>query len=797
MKIYDLSKIPESILGEVGGKAKGLYMLNKYSFNVPKGFIIIDANEEDDFEKAYEHYAEAGMRNVAVRSSATIEDGENFSNAGQYETFLNIEGKDPFISAVKDCMSSLGNFRSQIYSKTFLKAGENSNKMTVVVQEMVDAKCAGVLFTKDPMNKDAVLIECVKGLGESLVSGEQSSEQYRVSHGEILEHSNKLLNQAEIMFLHNAAVSAETLFGMPMDIEWAMGNDNKIYFLQARPITVVEDDGVCIEEFNFKEDVTDKIITTCNVGEMLSTSVTPLSLSTSVYCLDHGMRTMMVKTHSIKKLDDLPPYSCITPFYNRMFFNQSTNYMMAYKIAGTAKETSDIVICGRVLEDYPDKFANYSSNFVRAWNLIVHFLPYVLSNKKAVNGINKVVEECRFNYEDTLQGLYQQTKDNFHYMEEAFFYHYCSSFFSGSASTFAINALSAVIDDPNKVQSLLSGALTNIPGIESAKIVDMMKELANYIVEDNPKAKEFTKEELADYLLNSTGKVKESFDNFMNANGHRGINESELRLDCWQDNIVSFAETLKSSIYSVGKEDTIALKDWTEYVEEILLYVDEKKKKKVRANIDKARLGAWTREYTKSRSILVVSMFRKAYRNIAKRMVDVGMLPDADLIYFLTKEEIGDLINGDRNLVKKAMKRRRLYPLQCSLKFEEVYSGAPVPIKESSQDLDKSDFQGIPASPGVVTGKAKIIKTVEDANNLKEGEIMVVSITDVGWTPYYALANGLITEIGSCLSHGVVVAREYGLPTIVNVRDIMRSIKDGDVITMDGSKGTISIEKIS
>jgi len=173
-------------------------------------------------------------------------------------------------------------------------------------------------------------------------------------------------------------------------------------------------------------------------------------------------------------------------------------------------------------------------------------------------------------------------------------------------------------------------------------------------------------------------------------------------------------------------------------------------------------------------------------------MVEKGILPDKDLIFFVTKEEIGELIKGDKTLVKKAMKRRRLYPIQCSLRFEEVYCGKPVPIKDDVT-LDKSDFQGTPASPGIVTGKARVIRTVEDANKLQEGEIMVVSLTDVGWTPYYCLASGLITEIGSCLSHGVVVAREYGLPTIVSVKDIMHSIKDGDVITMDGTKGTVTL----
>lgn len=798
MKIYDLSNLPESILGEVGGKAKGLFLLSSYSFNVPKGFIICDIKSDEDVLEAFEYYNNCNLGKVAVRSSATIEDGENFSNAGQYETFLNVEGKEAFVKAVNDCVSSLDNFRSQVYSKTFLNAGDEhqTNKMTVVVQQMVDAKCAGVLFTQDPMNKEAVLIECVSGLGESLVSGEKSSEQYRVSHGEIEKHSNTLLAQPEVMFLFNAAVSAEKLFGMPMDIEWAMGQDGKIYFLQARPITVIEDDGVTIDEFNFPHDVTDKVITSCNVREMLSTAVTPLSMSTSVYCWDYGMRKMMAKTHAIKTPESLPDFSCITPFYNNMFFNQSTNYINAYRIAGTAKETSDIVICGRVLEDFPDKFADYSCNLVRAFNLL-RFLPYVLSAKKAKEGIDKIVAELKFNFNDDIQGLYKQALDNFHYMKEASFHHYCSSYFSGAASMLTVKALNKVIDDQYKVNSLLSGALTNIPGIESAKVVDMMLDLAKKIIKDNKDAKNLTKEQIADYLDTATGEVKESYDAFMKANGHRGINESELRLNCWKDDRLGFAEALKGVISSADKDSGIKNKEWTEYRDELLSLIKPAKRKNISQQIDRARSGAWHREYTKSRVVKVIAEYKKLFRILADKLVEKGIIPDADLIFFVTKEEIGELIKGNRNLVKKAMKRRRLYPLQCAMKFDEVYSGAPVPIEESTEMLDKSDFQGIPASPGIVKGKAKIIKSVDDANNLKEGEIMVVSITDVGWTPYYCLASGLITEIGSCLSHGVVVAREYGLPTIVNVRDIMRSIKDGDIITMDGSKGTISIEKIS
>lgn len=794
MKIYDLANIPEELLGSVGGKAKGLCQLKGFGFNVPNGFILVDAEREQDFEDAYSYYQEKGLGKVAVRSSATIEDGANFSNAGQYETFLNVSGKDEFIKAVKDCISSLGNFRSQVYSKTFL-SDENANvenKMTVVVQEMVDAKCAGVMFTRDPMSPSTVLIECVNGLGESLVSGTQTAEQYRVAkkyrstEGRILENDCTILTDEQVLSLHASAIKAEEDFKMPMDIEWAMDKNGVIYFVQARPITTVS-----INEFDYAYDVKDQTITTCNVREMLSCAVTPLTMSTSGFGLDYGMRKMMAKNHTLKDVDDIPPFSCITPFYNNMFFNQTTNYMVSYRIAGTSKESSDVVICGRVLDEFPDKFSNPSPQIVRAARLFF-FLPYVMSGKKAVNGMKEVVDKLHFNYDDTIEGLYKQQEENFDLLKEAWFCHYCSSYFSGAASMMATRALTKILGDYNKTSFLLSGALTNIEGIESAKIVDMMKELGKCIVKNNPDAVNYDKEQLADYIANATGEVKDCYDNFMKINGHRGINESEMRVKCWGDDLVGFCEALKGSLISVDKEDVVKTKDWTDYVDEIMSLVKRSKRKGIKSQILKAREGAWTREHTKSCCIKVTNGFRKLYNTMAIKMVEQGIIPDTDLIFFFTKEEIGRLIAGEKALVKKAEARRKLYPTQCSLRFEEVTSGMPTPIDDNTT-LDKSDFQGTPASPGIVTGKARVIRSVEDANKLQKGEIMVVCLTDVGWTPYYCLAAGLITEIGSCLSHGVVVAREYGLPTIVSVKDIMRSIKDGDVITMDGTKGTVTL----
>ena len=176
----------------------------------------------------------------------------------------------------------------------------------------------------------------------------------------------------------------------------------------------------------------------------------------------------------------------------------------------------------------------------------------------------------------------------------------------------------------------------------------------------------------------------------------------------------------------------------------------------------------------------------------AELVEKAGLLPETDLIYFLTHEEIGTLIGGEASLVAKAVLRRKAYDIQKDLCFDDIYIGKPTP---DSFDAAQSDgvLKGLPVSNGRCEGIVHIVNSADDANRLQKGEIMVAKFTDIGWTPYYSIVNGLITEIGSSLSHGAVVAREYGLPSVVNVKGATSILKNGDRITVDASKGTIVI----
>jgi len=780
-RIYNLQDIPEDLLPQVGGKAKGLYKLQQFGFNVPEAFIITDIDETEDFSSAREIFESSGMGSVSVRSSATVEDGEDYSAAGQFSTVLNVSGSAALIKACKECMKSLHNSTVEKYARNFL-SNSDTCRMNIVVQKMINAKCAGVIFSRAPMRPGFSLVEAVPGLGENLVSGKMSAQQFRVREGLVEKMpDNPVLTREQALELGEAGRKAEKLFGMPMDLEWAIDGDDVIHWLQARPITICE--SVTINELDCPLESGNCVYTTGNIGEMMPGAVTPLCLSTNMYALDWGVRQTYIEIGCTD--DKVPPYSYIAPFYNHMFFNMTNMYAIAHSIFGTTKETMDVSICGQVLQGFPDSDIPDKNAGTKLKNTIP-FLKIVMNGKPAISGMDGVVDNLHFDLTLGVRDLYRQIIDNFDYLKKAQYYHYLASYYSGGQTSM----LSRIVNED------ISGCLTQIEDFESANILRMMHALANLIITDNPDATGYSAAELQEYIdLRADRKVKESYRDFMERHGHRGIREPEIMSLPWRDNPESFFACLKSVISSHVSQTEAEERPWTEYADEILSHYSGIKRKFISSLIGKARKGVCFREYTKSKMILVLDRFKQAYRRLASLMVQEGLLPDEQCIYFLLQDEIGQLIEGDNSLLKKALARRRNFPQLQDLKFPYCQIGVPQPISADKTSPDATVFNGTPVSRGKATGKARIVRNERDASKLKSGEIMVATHTDIGWSPYYSIIAGLITEIGSALSHGVVVAREYALPTVVNVADAMDIIKNGDTVTIDGNTGTIIIDR--
>jgi len=792
MKIFKLGQIENEYLDKVGGKARGLDGLIRAGFSVPAGFVLADIDLEKDLDTATEYYLESNLGIVAVRSSASAEDGQDFSYAGQFATLLNVNGEKEFKKAVRQCIESLYAVTAKSYGEKF--GGNKSCTMSVVVQQMIDADCAGVCFTTDPNNTGNILIEAVDGAGEALVSGTAAAMQYSILKSEIdsLTNVNPPLTVELVKKICREAIRFQEISKTPLDLEWCV-KDDKIYWLQARPITVSE---VCdIDEFNLTEDLTGYAITRYNISEMLPGAVTPLSLYTTVYAIDWGIRKMLKVAGANKKMKECPAFSCVFSANGHLFMNLSTIYRITRTTYLANVSSVDLSICDRVLGEnekgiVPGKNAWFLPRLINSFK----YINFIMSAKKAKKLITKISGNFTIGDGDqTIQSLYNAITDAQNISNKAAYLHYITSGQSGAMSSATTGVLNKKFNNREKSRAVLAQMLERIDGIESVDILASLCRIAKAILQDDPKAKEFTVEQLKEYLQIADNNVKQLHTEFMNRHGHRAIREAELRSPSWANDEKAFLQYLKTVITG-GMTEPVK-----QSPPDLKQIAKDNGFKGLKAGMlvyyaKQAREGVKNREYSKAKLIKIFDAFKKAYSKLAKMLVEIGRLPDEDAIYFLTHDEIGLLVNSENaGLIKKALQRRRLLKTQSQLQFAEVYTKMPQPI--AAKKIEAGEIlRGTPVSRGVATGPARVVKSTEDALKLQQGEIMVAEFTDIGWSPFYCLIEGLVTEVGSALSHGGVVAREYALPLVANVANATSIIKTGDIITIDGEAGIVRLE---
>ena len=200
------------------------------------------------------------------------------------------------------------------------------------------------------------------------------------------------------------------------------------------------------------------------------------------------------------------------------------------------------------------------------------------------------------------------------------------------------------------------------------------------------------------------------------------------------------------------------------------------------------------REQTKSQLALLSNSFKRAFRHLGELLAAEGKLPDADLVNFFTFVELPDFVQSPTAArVDTARQRREALAYQERLSFPDISVGLPRPLEPQVIEVGDGILQGRPACRGVVEGRARVAHTLDQAAALQPGEILVTPITDIGWTPYFSLIGGLVTDLGSAVSHGAVIAREYGLPCVVNARQATGFLKTGDTIRLDGNNGTVTL----
>ena len=793
LKLHEIDSHP------VGGKAKGLQILKELGYKVPDAVVLLHPEPEelrDDVIK--QHLAALGPGPKAVRSSAVSEDGVAASFAGQFESFLNLKSFDEIKSAIIKCVDAASAGRVKSYAGNLLS--EADLRISVVLQNMVDAKVAGVVFSVNPVNnrRDKLLIDAIQGHGEDLVSGKKDACHYELfrSGSNIEKEAGKnghLLTASLLTQILQGAKKAEDFFKTPVDMEWAVDQHGTLQWLQVRPVTALSD--VHFNELDTVKGGSSEIWTLGNIGEMMPGVATPLTYSVCAEAIDYGMVLLAERAGAFRMKDRKGP-RYIQMFYNRLFINMS--HMMDYpkRIWLNTPDDVQYALSGKV---FPGLTAEPEVALpVRVFN----FAKQIFSTTRAAKYLEKLRKlEAGFHIDTSMEPaiLHKKLEEGRQLLGIGFGHHLMTSAQSGTMYSAFMRILTGDKRRPEASDHhFATMLLLDIPEIESADAVKTLERFAMMIWSHKEFSRQFISctatEALCLLQKTAPEEISEMFRQFLERHGHRCVRESELREKTWGDQPVKLIQILQTRVkagevkhkpHNAKAEISAAMRKLRPVTGLILKLM-----------IPTARKAVARREITKALSIKMVDTVRKGYQSLSIKLTAVGLLDDPDQVYFLTHEEIGRLISDqDKTWKIKASRRRELLPEADQLIFEEVSFGIPEPLEEEQVfELKEGQLTGIPVSSGITEAYVRIVQSLDDAEELREGEIMVASFTDIGWTPYFSIISGLITEIGSPLSHGAVVAREYGIPAVVGAKGAKQFLKTVDRVRLDGEKGLI--EKI-
>ncbi|XP_060693958.1 putative phosphoenolpyruvate synthase isoform X1 [Hemiscyllium ocellatum] len=771
---------------------------------------------------------------LATRSSAIGEDTEGTSAAGQLSTELGVKGFEEVCEAVQKCWASLYSFQAVQYRHQ--RGQPVASGMGVVIQQMVPAQAAGVLFTCNPVtgHSGRMVINANYGLGESVVSGHSEPDTITLSHNlkgkcqiikkEIgvkkrwclenddggIKYEDTLISDAAkccisddvILRLGQVAFQVRKTYGDPRDIEWAV-KGTKIYLLQARPITTfnTESEFELMHEFDSALSTDYEWMTTSNVGEMMPGAVTPLTSSIFVRAIEYALQELSMKAGG---------NPCFSPYTHKylgiccshLFLNlMSLNANMEQNNIITQKKMNDFELLGRVLNELSLHDVILIHGQSPLWKRIFNMFRYLQYMLTADSRIKRLMEKMKtYQIQPANQAL--EFYFNIDRQLPEYFEAWCISL-SKSCSSGMWNAVLISILSKGKakwtpelmadVAALYSTCTDVLPADIPASI-----EAIAEAIQTQGKRSEFLKldaETAVSWLLSQeSGDAGWKFQNFLKKHGFRCLREAEFHEKSWMSHPVKLLPAIQRALQS-GKVvvDKVVLSS-EEAIASINSSVSWIRKYVVRLILPEARKAISDRELFKAEAIRMNDVFKAAYWKLAKLMVLEGYLPDEDLLFFLTHSEIGQVLQlKSTNIISKAQRRRRLLERQMGLQFKEMNIGKPVPIDQyqGEETGRKITLRGMTVSQGTVKGTARVVKAILDAECIQQGDILIVASTDIGWSPYFPLLRGLVTEIGGLLSHGAVVAREHGLPCIVSCKNATNLLKSGDTVILNGRQGFV------
>ena len=793
MNIFDLNSLPDEMMSRIGWKARGLKQLADSKLHVPQGFVLVDINSNTDLAPALNYYANSGLSNVAVRASAACADAASFYHQGVYDSFANQQGPDQLKASIEACLKSAEQRGNGVQPAGF--SFLRQPKISILIQQMIDSKISGICFAEISDGVETLVIVAKKESQTCTYKVQEKDGDFFIAGPE----DAVCLSRPMIIKLTQDARHAAIELGYPITLEWMIENET-ICWIQASPTVTISLQNSA--EFTTPLLDENSVFTSFLISDFFPSAVTPLTLSTMVKAMDKSVRQAFVTYKIIKAPGDLPESTGIVSFNNHPFFNISEIRKISEKQPEGFKEVVDITFCGEVLEE----------SFRRCWDLslpdfILHTTRYFSSvnNSKELDGKLKTLSE-EFKIElwgKSLKWQIEEIDRNLAVLNTVF-----ADFFKIlSAASLMKTALYLIFIKalmmPDKARALVRECLSDLRDYESFDIVPALTTLAREFVLDNPRVANFDLAEMEEAFAQVNGDSKTALDRFFDEHGHRGFEEMELRSQTWQQrpsDVVRYVSTILKTNLSEVKQSARAPR----YIRSIDEKFDSRNAVYLNGIIEQARSAILVCDLTESAILRVLSQFKAAYRLLGEQMVMRKLMPDADLVFFLTHEELFSFITKNDfdfskkivfrpDLIKIAFARKRVFPQQSATQYPSICFGEPA-AKTENQDLPKNNIlRGKCGSSGLSVGKARVLTSLDDLVHFKAGEIIVAEFADIGLVPYFNMAGGLITQTGSDLSSTAVIARELNLPYIIDAGPVTQMIKTGDSLSINGDSGEIKI----
>lgn len=752
----------------------------------------------------------------AVRSSATAEDLPTASFAGQQDTYLNVVGPAAILRHVSRCWASLFTERAVTYRRRN-GIDHRTVRMAVVVQRMVFPDASGILFTADPVtgNRKTATVDAGFGLGEALVSGLVNPDVFTVRDGGVVAKSiaakqravqalpaggtqevaidahrqeQPALTDAQVVRLVELGRRIEAHFGRPQDIEWCLVEDG-FRIVQSRPITTL---------FPVPEagDQKNHIYVSVGHQQMMTDPMKPLGLSM-------WQLTAMVPMHEAG---------------GRLFVDATR------RLASPASRAALLDVMGRgdpLVRDALETVLDRDD-----------FLPPVpdagpggppaggapapIGTDPAV--VTELIERSEVSVAALERGI--RTKSGpalFDFLLEAFEEHKralgdplnMQAIMAGMEATWWLNdKLQEWLGEKNAADTLTLSAPGNITSEMGLDLLDVAD-----VIRPHPEVVAFLQgveyaegDAFLDELPKFTGgtEARDAIEAYLDRYGMRCVGEIDITRPRWRerpatlvpvilDNVRNFEPGAAERRFEQGRQR--AQEKERDVLARLRALPDgERMADEAKRKIDRVRTFIGYREYPKYGIVSRYFVYKRALLAEAERLVQAGVLPEKEDVFYLTFQELREVVRthqADGRLVQERKDAFRSYqaltPPRVLTSDGEALTGA-----YRRDDVPAGALIGLPVSTGTVEGRARVVLDMAEAD-LEAGDILVTAFTDPSWSPLFVGIAGLVTEVGGLMTHGAVIAREYGLPAVVGVDQATRLIRDGQRIRVHGTDGYVEI----